>query len=490
MASQPSYHITACLIEIWQEPDKQKLHLTPSNPMVLTEVSDIEIEDNYQNLIGTAAVRFPRGTVIRRTLDSVAAESDKNQVTAEMTHNGVVAETRSNSHLASVSDFKVGSRIRIYLGYLLPTQLDVLKWTDVTSHKATVWNDSTTRENYKKYLTKMFDGYIVKCSLDTPVELYCENLAHGLKLKTCPPHKPGKNLTTDDLFGENGQFKLLDGTGLKLHPDTIKAPVDVGPINLTDDLTVADVLTEWSKYRLYAFIENDDNGIPCVKVGQTYFSKMGTKNDGCTERKSIARENGSDGKNLPTPDILFDYHVAENNLTLMEADKKFLCVEATALGSDKKFFHVTLRENPEWKNGDSPDNRWQFLNETKLSKKAMKLGARPLGKGSDHVSLNKYTVIPYFSRKIGISKEDLMAEAVRHYENWNMNGIEGTITIFGDFPIISGNRVHITDRFHSAKNGYYLVGKVHTVFGLNGYRQTLNLPYCIKLDSKEEKADE
>lgn len=484
MAHLPSYHITACLIEIWQEPDKTKLHQTPINPMVITEVSDIEIEDDYQKLIGTAAVRFPRGTVIRKTLDSVMAESREHQVTAALAHNGVLSETRSNSSLATIEDFKVGSRIRIYLGYLLPSQLEVLKWIDVTSNGPTVWNDRDTRENYRKHLTKMFDGYVVKCSLDTPIELYCENLAYGLKLKTCPTHKAGRNLTTDDLFGENGSFKLLEGTGLTLHPDTIKAPVNVGAINLTTDLTVADVLTEWSKYRLYAFIEDDDNGRPCVKVGQTYFSKTG-KDNNTTQRKSIAREYGA-SRIIDAPDILFDYHVADNNLTLMAADKKFLCVEATALGNDKKFYHVTLRENPEWKNGDSDNNRWQFLNETQLTKKAMKLGARPLAKGKDKVDLSKYTVIPYFSRKIGISKDDLMAEAIKHYENWNMNGIDGTITIFGDFPIISGNRVHLTDRFHSGKNGYYLVGKVHTVFGVNGYRQTLSLPYCIMLDSKEE----
>ena len=61
-----------------------------------------------------------------------------------------------------------------------------------------------------------------------------------------------------------------------------------------------------------------------------------------------------------------------------------------------------------------------------------------------------------------------------------MNGIEGTLTLFGDYnTLTSGERVVLLSEFQPEKNGWYIIEEVHTVFGVNGYRQTIKLPYCI-----------
>lgn len=481
--TEESYHILICLVEIWKLEDPKEPCKKPVSPMLLAEVEEIEIEDSYRELIGTASVRFPRGTIIRKTTNAKQSASSEVQVNVNLQDHGVVEELRNNTHAATVSDFQNGDRIRIYLGYLTEKQLDVLELIKIGSSKPTIWSDEEKLNEYKKYLTKMFDGYITKCSLDTPIELYCENLASGLKKKTCPKLTAKKNITVQALLKEDGPYKLLEGTGLKLHPDTAKITIDIGKINLTTDLTVADVLTEWGKYKIFSYVEFDGD-TPCIKVGRSYFSNPGAD---CIQRQSISRRFTTDKANIP--DIRFDYNVADNGLTLMATDKTFLAVEATALDKEDKFYHITIRRNPEWTSDKPSKDKWQVLNETKLSKKSMKLGATPLGKSKDKVDLSKYIVIPYMSKKIGISHEALLEEAIKYFESYNMNGIEGSLTLFGDFPIISGIKVHLTDNQYKAKNGYYLVDEVTTRFGTNGYRQTIKLPYCISRD-KEETMDE
>lgn len=483
---RPSYHILVSLIEIWPLEDPKNPCKEPSNPMLLAEVENIEIEDSYRKLIGTASVRFPRGTIIRKTLDAEATVSKDVQVSINLDDNGTVEETRgSNTRAASVQDFQVGHRIRISLGYITHEQLNVLDFIKISSNGKTIWNDTNTLSEYRTYLTKMFDGYITKCSIDTPIELFCENLASGLKKKTCPKVTAKKNMTVSDFLSEDGTYKLLEGSGLKSHPDTKSKEINIGKVNLTTDLTVADVLTEWGKYKVFAYVCDDNEGNACIKVGRSYFSDP--KKD-AVQRQSIAKAQ-EDEKQYDCPNILFDYNVADNGLTLMASDKAFLAVEATSLGKDDKFYHMTIRRNPEWTDDKPVKDKWQVLNETKLSKKAMKLGATPLSKSKDKVDLSLYTVIPYMSQKIGISKEDLLEEAIKYFESYNMNGIEGSLTLFGDFPIISGIKVHLTDNQHKAKNGYYLVDEVTTKFGTGGYRQTIKLPYCIARDKDEEKKD-
>ena len=91
------------------------------------------------------------------------------------------------------------------------------------------------------------------------------------------------------------------------------------------------------------------------------------------------------------------------------------------------------------------------------------------------------------SRKIGISKEDLLKEAIQYFESYNMNGIEGSLTLFGDLALKTATKVELVDNRYPEKNGYYLVDEVSTTFGTGGYRQTIKLPYCI---SKIKKKDE
>lgn len=463
--NQPSFHILICLIQIWEIEDKKSPMEEPASPRLITEVENIEIVDSYRKLIGTASVKFPRGTVIKKTITELNINDIANskKVYADTKDNGVLTTTRTDSKKAEVTDFKVGNRIRIMLGYTTDPHIAALAKVGVGGKS--IHNDSAKLAEYKSHLFTMFDGYITKCSIDTPIEIKCENLASGLKKISCPKVVASRNMTVNDFLSENGKYQLLKNSGLKLHPDTEQCDINIGKVNLNTDLTVADVLTEWSKYKVFAFVK-DYNGQPCIAVGRSYFSKAG--------KDSVIRDDTTD-----IPQILFNYHVAENGLTLMNTDKAFLAVEATSLEANDRFYHITIRKNPDYDDNDPNSDQWQILNETTISKKARKLGATVLKKSKDKIGLSNYTVIPYMSKKIGISHDDLLEEAIKYFESYNANGIEGTLTLFGDLHLKSGTKVELVDQQFTQKNGYYLVDEVVTKFGVNGYRQTIKLPYLI-----------
>ena len=473
-----SVDILACKILIWEQPDKTKIDMNPDENkcLILRECQSIEIEESYQKLIGTAIVKFPRGTVIKRTTTKEDIDANgPSPVYTERLNDGAIIEKRDGYSTAKPSDFKVGQRIRIYLGYYRVDK-DGVTFKDTNEQRRKL--DEAAEKN-----GAMFDGYITKCSVSTPIEIKCENLASNLKLKNCRKVPKVKNAKVNDFLKEDGKYYLLKNTGLKLDPDTAKCDINIGMIQLSEDLTVADVLTEWSKYKLYCFIRVKDN-VPYLKVGRSYFSA-----------KTVESILNSDQSATGTP-IQFDYHVAQDSLTLMNTDPRFLAVEAEGFkyqtdekGKLKQIkYSITIRLNPEWEGThDTKHPKFQLLNETKLSKKAMKLGAVSKSKTKDKVDLSQYTVIPYVSNHIDITEDKLIKEAEAYFDGYNMNGIEGTITVFGDYKLQSGMKVELLDKREPEKNGWYLVEEVNTKFGVNGFRQTLKLPYCIARAEKEDK---
>ena len=486
-SKQPSFQILICLIKIWTPKDPKKPMDVPEDAMLISEVEEIEIDESYKKLIGTASVKFPRGTVIRKTVtvynEKEAAANKKLDV--DISAAGVIEEVRkSSSSVATSSSFSIGQRIRIYLGYT--TDPKIANLAKVSNSKKSIFNDKSTRQQYEnaypqnekkqnsstdkieKYTDIAFDGYITKISVDTPIELQCENLGSALKQITCPKLTIKSKATVLDFLGDKAKHNLLKGTGLKLHSAASHQVWDLGRIDLNPELTVADVLTEWSKFGIHCFI-SEENGEPVVVVGRSYFDNA--------KKDSII--NAASQPSTPTQ-ILFNYNVADNGLTLTSTDKKYLAVEAEGVGKDDKFFHLTLIMNPKYDSTQSGSNKWRVVNVSKLSKKAIKRGARTLNKSKDHVDMNLYTKIPYHSRKIPVTQDELIEEAKKYYESYNMNGIDGSLTLFGDLHLHTATKVELVDDRYPGKNGYYLVDEVHTTFGTSGYRQNIKLPYCIK----------
>lgn len=492
------YQILICLIETWpfDMNDKSADPLKePSNPNMFAEVEEVTIEDTYKKLICSASVKFPRGTILHQTLTPVNGKVY--DIDAKVTGEGLLVEHESNggSRLAALNDFKIGHRIRISLGYT--DKPEVAAMTGYNNGGKNIFNDAGVLAEYRKSLMVMFDGYITKVSLDTPIELECENLASKLKHISCPVRAGKKGDTINVFFSEadeetmkkNKELNLLKGTGLKLYPQTRSNKIDLGPIDLVDDYVVADVFEIWADRKVYSFVKTEVDPVtgvltPYVAIGRPYFSSPSPKNASLQQLCEV---------NASVPEIDFSWHVAKNGLTLMNTDVNLVAVDAQCWelatkdkGKDKAY-KITVIRNPKYDKNDPNSKPFRTVNECTISKLDQKLGRKLMTDSKDKVNLDLYQVIPYMSRTINCPHDQLIQEAIEYLETYNPNGIEGSLALFGDLKLKAGCKVHLRDDYHSHKNGMYFVDEVKTEFGVNGFRQTIKLPYCISRDDEQPK---
>lgn len=83
------------------------------------------------------------------------------------------------------------------------------------------------------------------------------------------------------------------------------------------------------------------------------------------------------------------------------------------------------------------------------------------------------------SPNMRINSDMLVAETIEYFRNYNLNGITGSLTLFGDLALTTGVQVELIDQRNPSKNGVYIVEQVTTTFGTNGYRQKITVPYRI-----------
>lgn len=414
-----------------------------NNPITLTEVKEIEINESYKKLIGTAKITFPKGTVFKSTIigNATLEGKDASRITTEVMEDGVIIEKRSSQSAVNATTFKVGQRISIALGY-------------------------------NGVLKKMFEGYITAYNSDNLFELTCENMAYKLKLKQAPKFEtPVIGTKVNDVLGE--KYNLLKDTGFTIHSETKRFDIEIGKVKITDNFTVADVLSDWSKYKVYCFLKYDENSpdnMPTIAVGRPYSSS-----------KSQPTFPGSD---VSGPfKICFDYHVAGNDLKVVKTDPAFLAVTGKALGKDEKFFEVTVRLNPDYDPKVKDSKEFQTINATQISKKTHKVTGNTTAEGAQtktKVDLSTYTIVPYMSSNMCINSDKLVEESIEYFRSYNLNGITGKLTLFGDLALNTAVQVELVDDRNPSKNGIYLVEEVTTRFGVQGYRQIITLPYKFK----------
>ena len=465
---QPSFKILICLIRIWDANDIDDLMTIPEKVDTITEVRFIDISESFENIVDTARVRFPKGTILRKTLNEVISEDDAKKVSVSMTDTGVVHVMKSKGKIAEVKDFSVGRRIQIKLGYTDKPEIAAL--TKVGEGKKNIYNDNELLGKYVDAMNYTFEGYITQVGLEEPIEIKCEDLGHMLKKVMCPYIGSAKKLTVNDFLDPSGKYKVLEKTGLSLFSETKSANIGIGKFTSDRNMTVYELLASWAKNKLYSFVVFEGNK-PCVACARSYTSNA--KNDSVIKVME---------KQSEPPTIDFGYHVANNGLTISKVDPLFLAVRATGTDANGKQLHMVVMLNPEY-NGGAGQEQYRIINESGFSKKEKKAG-----KKNTKVDLKSYTVVQFQSETDKVTREQLKKEAIDYFEDYNKNGMEGTLTLFGDFgdkDIYTGGKVRLNDQRQKAKNGVYLVGEVVTRFGVDGYRKTIKLPYCISLDSEE-----
>ncbi|MEO3212724.1 hypothetical protein [Parabacteroides distasonis] len=412
------------------------------DPIVLTEVEEVEIVETYKKLIGTAKITFPKGTVYQSTIvgNATIEGKDASRITTEIMQDGVVIEKRSSQQAMNEVSFKVGQRVSIQLGY-------------------------------NGLLKNIFEGYISAYNSASKFEIQCENMAYKLKLKQAPKFETQSSVSVNDVLGE--KYGLLKDTGFEIHSETKRFDIQIGKVKITDNFTVADVLSEWSKYKVYCFLKYDEDSpdnMPTIAIGRPYSS---SKSQPVFPKDSEAK---------PFP-IYFNYHVAEDGLKVVKTNPKFLAVTGKALGSDEKFFEVTVRMNPDYDPTMAGSKEFQTVNATQISKKTHKVTGNTTAEGAKtktKVDLSTYTIVPYMSPNMKIDSDKLVEETIEYFRNYNLNGITGSLTLFGDLALNTAVQVELIDDRNPSKNGIYITEEVTTTFGVNGYRQKVTIPYKIK----------
>ena len=515
--------ILVCRIKTWKAKDRNWFDIpTGDNCLVIRECESIEITNSYKELISKAVVRFPRGTIVEKRKAGAAVAVDSgignNTVKTEdinkATQNGDFLEyamqvaqkqsktsstikptaeiipldgtqvdvglTNINQHLnekdlLDQNDFTIGNRIEIYLGYAYSEE-----------------EFQSMQSDNKKVPTNMelaFTGFITGCSVSTPLEVECENMAHVLTTINVSDITEKNTRTISDFLADNGQYHLLKDTGISLSKSVGDCTIEVGKFHISSQLTVADVLAEWSKSGIASFMENNSDGTSSLRVGKIYY--VGTGGDSLPSKdKNYITYNSASYYNI----IQFDWDVASDNLSLVNTDKKYLAVRATGREKDGKWIHFTLRKTDsssgDWNVTEDEDDTWSVVNEktTRRAKKSGKIAEgtkRPNAKGTvyektkNKVDLSNYNVIPYISQTYPCTKEKLLQEAKQYWGKYVPNGISGTLTIFGDLAVKPSDIIGLIDPRQPQKNGYYLVEAVNTTFGTNGYRKELKIPYKV-----------
>lgn len=505
--------ILVCQIKIWKANGTDWFSIPSANQcLTIRECESIEISDSSKELINKATVRFPRGTVISLsskkdksvksgnkenstektnnlkdtnndgdvTSTSTAQFSDDGVSTTSMAVNyddkGLIDFNRSKTEkaLLSPNDVAVGNRIEIRLGY---------------AYSEIEFNKMNTADNDPN-MNVAFTGFITAISVDTPLELECTNMAHVLTAVSTPNISEKATLLVKDFLDDNGKYHLLKGTGIPLADSSKNSTISVSGGSISNNLTVADVLSEWNKGGVLCIIETKSDGSAQLRVGLTYYAGKGGGKLPNNDKKYITYNGGNNSVML----IQFDWDVAQDKLSLKRNDKKYLAVEAQGRTKDNQFFKLTIRKNP---NPDDEgwmidsDGQFQVVNRRKVKdRKKMKyvngtFSTKMIeGHLTDPVKLDKYNVIHYLSTKIDITEEELIEEAKQYWANYNPNGISGSLVIFGDLFVKPTDIVGLVDVRQPEKNGYYYVESVNTTFGINGYRRELKIPFKIASFSK------
>lgn len=481
------FRILICLIEIWDDDGSNSRPIYAITDKI-TEVESVEISESFAQVVDTAKVKFPKGTILRQTM----TQSDDDPV-VQFDSNLMISYVKAGARIAGVADFSVGRRIAIRFGYT--DDPSIVKLSNA-AEKTNIFNNENAYDDYCAEMNYRFLGYITQCSTEEPIELKCENLGYNLKSVMVPDVGSMDDITVNYLFSPDGDSSLpeprntekpnlLDGTGLTLHPDVTALKLSAGKFTPDRSISVDELLTSWSKKLLHSFVVNDkDNDKDYLIVSQSYFSTNGY--DSVAKMAQIGRNQGG---------IIIDFSidVANNGLTLTRIDQYKLAVKGTGRDKDGKLMHVivTLIPPEEVAKGKEP---LRVLKAANISKKKSKKGTP-----TNRVDLSKYTVLQYQSDKIYEEKDEkqddgrfikrspeywLEQDAGIYLVNYNKTGLDGTLTLFGDYgsnDLYSGCTVWLKDERHQAKQGLYVVGEIITRFGVKGYRRIIKLPYCLKL---------
>lgn len=412
------YNVLTCMITVGSPEDGDPS--VNNVKYIINEVSNIEIDDSYTTLVNKCKITLPRQTIME------ASGYDSNDVRLNL----LIGNPKINPI------FEKGQRVTVWIGY-----------------------DDDGSNNLNK---KMFDGFIVSVESGNPYVLHCEDMGYMLKKNMIQPYSsPVAGCKLNDIAP-----MVLNGTGLKLHPLTVKSNIQLGRVSFAQSMSAADVLGFWKKQGLMSFIKFY-NGTPHLAVSRTFF--------GTNEEDQLIT---SDSSEIPLID--FAENVANDDLTVMQLDYDSIALKAISNFPDNTSLEMYIIKDP------SDYSKFKIVNEKKLSKKQYKTtnavdiddfikNYKNASNKQEKFDLSAYNVRTY--NEYNVNRDTLIKNAQSAFNRICQTGIEGHITVFGDFGLQSGQMVRLFDARNPERNGVYIVSDVNTNFGVGGYRQKIKIPH-------------
>lgn len=468
--------LAACQVRIWRPNEIRDAAI------VYTEVSQVEIHNSYKEPVSTATVVLPRGSVMKVikqdreiTTGNGTSMNGENSYTQggnrEIVVDGTTKEkdgkpifnavpTQADFGLVKTSDTKmvgqndlaIGNNIEIQCGYV-PNE-EALE---------SVRNGGDMVAGMKI----LFTGIIIGCSTSSPFKLECESRMSILKKVTNKKQIVKDNLSIKQLFGSgDGCYDLLAGSGLKVSDRSLNSGIMVGTIDFMANSTIMEIFRRLAERGIMSWLNEKGE----VEFGVNLYMN-GVEE---TDPKSIAYINKSEGGGIQL--IQFDWHVAQDNLSVTRVEKDYIAIRAKAQVDEHHVISVLMRKG-------ANDGAWIFQNERNVQFKKYKKkkgGTTVYGgtQGKDS-SLDGYTIIR-FTSNTAKNMDDLKKEALAYWGKVNPNAMEGTVSLFGDFDIKVPSVVGLVDPRNPEKEGYYLVESVSVEFSVeSGYRK--NVKFSHKL---------
>lgn len=471
---KPGFHIAIMLVEIWSVESMLDYTTEPSPRanVILTECDSLHVQENYRQTVCGMELKLPKGTVLRRTIASEKDVEDAGIKTYVDTEDSgvIVKKVKASDKLATAADFKIGSRIRVYAAY-------TSDWKGVASlnnayRSPNIYTNNDLLNKYKENMDKIFDGFITQCSPASPWIIKGENLMSIFKRMSCPK-RTSQTATLKDILDPNGSWRLIKDI-FELHSSNTLdklGDVHVSPVVLSNEMTVADAFAEWSKrFGIYFRIldEVEDSKLkPKLKIGYTYSSGA---TPGGTDLCICQNADGQE------PVIYFDYNVADDGLTYIDTDPYYIMIKCvvpiikTKGGRGKFTFHLKLKE----------DGGYEMVDKTIINRKGIKSkNTKPYFNYSGYTIIDR--IYPDILKESDVSskEEELKKWAIQQYEDTIKNGLSGTLSLFGDLGLHTGEIVILNDKRHPKRNGKYIVEEVVTTLSQNGLRQNIKIPYKL-----------
>ena len=403
-------------------------------------LNNVKIESSFKTLTDTCEIIIPRieGWIIK-------GERNINNFSL-YTPNALGENVSEDNNLL----FDKGNVVRVFLGY-----------------------------DYQDKL--MFHGYVSGAATTSPFTVKLEDAMWLLKQKTVNAvYKPKDGQTQvalSDFIGD-----LLDGTGVKLSEYIDPTQMFFGKEVRFRQSTVARVMSDIKERGLSVFVENGK-----LIIGRTAFDSTLTP----------FISSGSEADYDP-PLINIEWNVPKGgtNLRFSPLEKKTKMVTVQRFISNTRSIQLNVALDPneaedilvpvainDSKNEDTSPNQ-EALTNWLIAKYGVTVDTNGYSQKTATMDPVKPLTRKFNSKTQDNDFKELIEEMLEYgkskFYQFYDTGLSGSVTIFGDYGLKTGQSIKLFDAHNSEINGEYLVSDIATEWGFGGYRQTLKLSITIK----------